>query len=692
MKLIFQHHIKLLLLCGLLIFASSCRAWFEVQDAATAYDSKEYFVAAKLYKLDYEKEKDDVEKAVLAERIGDCYRNANKTEEAETWYEKAIPFATNTEIVYKYGQMLKSNEKYDNAIQVFKEYSFSNPVERAKAKKQINSCILADKWQKEKSDFVVEAMPDLNSAYSDYAPVWLKESGLIFTSARETAKGEKLYGWTGEKHSDLFFAERQANNRFAPPISFSDTLNSVYNEGTLTFTPDFKSIYFTRCGSDDLIDNYCNLYYSTQNANGNWSKAERVPLFESDSINVGQPFLSPDGKILYFSADAPDSYGDKDIYMVKQSRDGWSYPKNLGPKINTNGYEGFPYIHTDGKLYFSSNGHSGMGGLDIFVAEPEGKKWGNVQNLQYPINSSADDFSLIFQPYILPEEMDKIKEKGYLSSTRKGGKGNDDIYQFVLTIPQEPEIVVDSSTIVSKDTIKKSIPKYVLEVEILENLYEDPDNPNSKNVGTFPLKNAIAEVLGLSFESTLSERLITNNKGKCSIELEENTEYKVTASNNAYLTQSKLIETKGNTAANTQTQIIRLQFILEKIYRQQEIVIDNIYYDLDKADIRKDAEPVLNQVAELLKENPNIVVEFGSHTDSRGSDRYNLNLSQERAESVVNYLISQKINPNRLVPKGYGESNLVNDCVDGVQCSEEEHQQNRRTTFKVLSDDFRGQN
>ena len=679
-----------------MLFLNSCRSWFEVVDADTSFENKEYFTAAELYIKDYDQEEDDLIKSKLASRIGDCFRNSNKTIEAEKWYEKALIFSVDPEDYFKYALMLKSNEKYEEAILVLKEYSFSNPTERAKAKKQINSCRLADEWKKEKTDIVISNLQDINSDASDYAPVWIENKGLLFTSARTESKGENIYGWTGEKHSDLYFAEAKANQRFGVASTFSDSLNTKYNEGTLTFTPDYKSVYFTRCGSDELINNYCNIYFSTAESEGNWSKPERLILFETDSINVGQPFFSPDGEQLYFSADAPDSYGDKDIYVVNQTVEGWSYPKNLGPKINTSGYEGFPFIHTDGRLYFASDGHLGMGGLDIFVAEYEKKQWVNPQNLKYPINSSADDFSLIYQPYILPDEMDKIVSKGYLASTRKGGKGNDDVYQFVVMIPQEEEIVEakDSSKIENADSIpditeKEKIVKIVLNVKVLENQFQDADNPNSSIIGKQAVPNAVVEILGLDIESEIAARLITDGQGTCSLDLEPESEYKVTASNSGYFTNAKKVVTQKGEAGKTK--VIELEFILDKIYRQQEIVVDNIYYDLDKANIRSDAEPTLNTLAELLSENPDIVVEFGSHTDSRGTARYNLNLSQERAEAVVNYLASKKIDRRRLIAKGYGETNLVNDCVDGADCSEEEHQQNRRTTFKVVSDRFRAE-
>ncbi len=672
----------------ILIHFTSCRSWFEVVSAEQAFEQKEYTTASELYIKEFEGEKDNLLKGILAERIGDCFRLSNKTALAERWYEKALPFSTNSEVLYKYGLMLKSNEKYQEAKGVFKDYAFNNPIERAKAKKQMHSCDLALEWQEENENIEVINLQDINSTASDYAPVWVDGKQLIFTSSRQESKGDKVYGWTGEKHSDIFISDFLENKRLAAPIPLSDTLNTPFNEGTATFAPDYKTMYFTRCGSDALINDFCNIFVSTKNESGNWSAPQILLLFEEDSINMGQPFLTPDGETLYFSADANDSYGDKDLYVTSKLGDGWTIPKNLGPEINTTGYEGFPYIHPDGRLYFASDGHSGMGGLDIFVSERNGKRWSNPENLRHPINSAADDFAIVYQNYIQPDEMERVETKGYFSSTRKGGKGNDDVYQFVVGIPQTPEIVETEPTPEEEKTKKSNETIYMLEAKISTKQLEFEDDPNSKVIGQIPATDAIVEILGLDLESTLSERQITDKKGVIIQVLDPTSEYKVSASLNGYFTQS-LTFTTGNKAPNKDTIWVKKELVLEKIYKQQEIVLDNIYYDLDKADIREDAKPTLDKLAESLRDNPEIQLELGSHTDARGSTRYNQNLSQERAESVVNYLVSKKISLRRLIAKGYGEAELVNDCYDGVDCTEEQHQENRRTTFKVISDKFK---
>lgn len=682
---------KIFLALFFLIFLSGCKHWFYVQSADDAFYSKEYTVAAKLYQEEYEEAKDQFTKAATATKIADAFRLSNKTIEAEQWYQRALNYSSDPEVTYKYGQMLKSNQKYEDAKATFKEYAYNNPLQRAKAKKQIRSCDLALEWQEENEHIEVINLKDVNSPNSDYAPVWYEGEYLLFSSARAEAKGEDIVGWTGENHADLFISEKMPNNRFGPPTVLNDTICSIYSEGTATFTPDFRTIYFTRCGSKTESNDYCNIYKSTQDASGDWSAPKVIYLFDSDSLNVGQPFLSPDGKQLYFSANGPDSFGDKDIYVSQKINNDWGIPKNLGPAINTDGYEGFPYIHSDGKLYFASSGHMGMGGLDLFSAEKTGKSWGNITNLQHPYNSAADDFSIVFNPYIEPEEIDNVETKGYFASTRKGGVGNDDIYQFVVTIPPpivEPPITEIDTTTPPEVEIDLT-DKYILNVTVNRKDLADSQNPNSAIIGQVPVANAIVEVLGLNVESNLAERVISNENGKMQIEIEASSEYKVTGSSNGFFAQSKVITTNKDSQSGKTTEL-NVDLLLDQIFTQQEIVLDNIYYDLAKADIREDAKPVLDKLAEVLRDNPEIIVEFGAHTDSRGTKNYNETLSQDRAQSVVAYLISRQISANRLLARGYGESQLVNDCEDGVQCSEEEHQENRRTTFKVVSRDFGG--
>ncbi len=670
----------------LLLLLSSCAQLFEVRlDAETAYKSKQYIVATELLIPKYEKADGIIEKTRIATQIGECYRLANKTQQAEQWYRKAVEYDMEANVFFNYGLMLKANGKYDKASEVFTEYSKNFPIDRARATKEIRACNQAIAWLEKPEPIEVSQPSNLNSNASDFAPIIYNENTVIFTSSRNEAKGEEVYGWTGDKHWDIFVANSTEDAVFGQAKAISDSINTNYHEGTATFNEDFSLMYFTHCGSDAIEDDYCKIFKSERTPNGEWKLPERVYLFEVDTFNLVQPYLSPDGKQLYFSSDAPDGYGGKDLYFSKMTRDGWSYPKNLGPEINTERQEGFPFIHADGRLYFASNGHTGMGGLDIYSAEFKNEQWGTVKNLQAPINSPADDFSIVFFPFIKPELMDSIESMGYFASSRKGGQGNDDIYHFVKGFPvEEPETPeIDSTLLVKKEVI------YILDANILENQRENANDPNSRIIQKAPLNGALVEVVGLSIESLIDKRVNTKADGKVICELEKDTEYRLAASMPSYFKKSMIVSTKDMNGAAGDTIVIRAELILDKIYKQVEVKIDNIYYDLAKWNIRPDAEPTLNQLAGLLLENPNIQVELGSHTDSRGNDRSNQQLSEKRANSVIDYLVRKGIDRRRLVPKGYGETSLVNECKDGVECSEEAHQANRRTTFKVISDQFK---
>lgn len=674
-----------------LFFATGCGTLFETPiDATTAYDNKQYAVASKLLIEEYENESDLIKKSNIAYKIGESFRMANNTKNAETWYAKALDYSSEPAVLYKYGLILKANGKYKEALVNFREYALNNPIDAVRATKERQACQQALEWQKEPTDYKILPLQGLNSIASDYAPVLYADNQLVFTSDRSESMGEDEFGWTGNKYSDLFVANLLNEVTYDLPTQFGDSINTAFNEGVVSFTSDYNTIYFTACGSPHEKDDFCQIYVTTKGDGGKWRVPVQVVLFEEDTINVGHPYITPDGKELYFAADAPDSYGDKDIYMSRITSEGlWSYPKNLGPEINTESYEGFPYIGTDGRLYFASNGHYGMGGLDIYSADREKKRWTNVQNLKAPINSSADDFGIVFFPYIEPEMMDKIEAMGYLSSARDGGKGGDDIYKFVLEIPEEPPVVVEIDTIPPAPVIPKE-PIYVLEGKIFQKILAVPDDPNSGVVRRDPIPNAVVEVLGLSANSRIGKRLVTDDNGFFSIVVEKETDYKVRASSAGFLAASVNASTKGKTGAPGETVKTYVEITLDRVFIQKSVNLQNIYYDLGKWDIREDAKPALNDVARVMLENPTLVVEMGSHTDSRDSDKNNLVLSQNRANSAVDYLTSKGIERSRLVARGYGESQLTNDCVDGVTCSEEEHQANRRTTFKVVSNKYRG--
>ncbi|MCB0515308.1 MAG: OmpA family protein [Chitinophagales bacterium] len=671
----------------LLLNISACKLLMENVTAESAFASKQYTVAAGLLQTEFNKEEDVVKKAAIAEKIGDAYRFSNTMDKAETWYALAKDHSQNPEILYKYGLALKANGNYQQAYEIFKEYALNNPIDRPRAKIQMISCNDAQTWLQNPQNVELVPVSSLNSSASDYSATPWGQKQIVITSARKEATGEAMYGWTGEKHTDLFVAQVNENGTFATPMPFDANINTPYNEGTATFSANGKEIYFTHCGEADQQDDFCHIYYARQNADGNWETPQILQLFETDTINAGQAFLTNDGNYLYFAADAPDSFGDKDLYLAQKQNDGtWSYPRNLGPEINTEAYEGFPFIDLDGNLYFASAGHAGMGGLDIYKASFEGKKFTNVENLQAPLNSEADDFAYIQLPYITPNLLEKNAEAmGYFSSSRNGGKGNDDIYQFVWYPPDTTKVEVPDTTLVVENP-NDSVPLLAkipyLQIQVLYKKYQNPDDAKSVYLGNVPLEGAAVSVLGLSLESNINKRLVSNAQGLVLLEVEANNEYRIFAESPGFFNQSIITKTA---AADT----TKVSVVLEPIFKQQEIVIPNIYYDLDKSDIRADARPILDNLAQILRDNPNVIVEFGSHTDSRGTDAYNMKLSQARAQAVVDYLAKKNIDTRRMQARGYGETKLINECANNVPCTEEQHQENRRTTFKVIGDNFK---
>lgn len=648
---------------------------FEVVTPETAYENKQYDIAAGLLQDAYKSEKNLQEQAKIAYKIGECYRFNNKTDKAEEWYKKAMDLTGDAPMMYKYGLMLKANGKYEEAEKLFIRYVKSFPVERAFGKKQLNSVMQSIEWKAKPTPHQLTNL-DINSSASDYAPVLYGNNKFVFSSARKDALGEDNYGWTGEKHSDIFISNLIDYKQLSGVNSIGAKINSRYNEGTCSFTADGKTMYFTRCGSDGKRNDYCQIYKS-QFTDKSWSEPERIQLFESDSINVGQPFITMDSKNLYFSANSPDGVGDKDIYMAEYKNGEWTNVRNLGPEINTSAYEGFPYIGIDGLLYFASNGHVGMGGLDIFKAKKNGKKWTDVENLKYPMNSPADDFGLIFIPAPPQDMIDEVQSMGYFTSSRNGGRGNDDIYAFIEGYPK-PEII-DTSELIPQNQVV-----YILKGTVKQKTYKDAEDPKSTLLADQKSPEALVEILGLDLSSRIDDRTVTDESGKFTSIIEANSEYKITISKNGYFTQSIMLNSKEAIEESKDTFVVNTQIVLDKIFRQKEIVLPNIYYDLDSYAIRSDAKPVLDKLALTLTENPDLHIELGSHTDSRGTAKYNLTLSQNRAQSVVDYLVTKGIDRTRMIARGYGESLLVNNCSDNVNCPEEKHQENRRTTFKVL--------
>ncbi len=646
---------------------SSCLITQQAKTGDMLFQEKKYSEAADLLKTEFAKEQDPAVRGKKAFTIGECYRYSGQPLDAEQWYKTASELGDDSRAKYLYALMLKQNEKYEEAVKAFNDYLKESPFDE-EARSEVEACNAAIQWKKADSKTTVTNVDALNSQAFDYAPAPYGKNGIVFTSDRADATGSETYGWTGQKFSDLYISYKDAGGKYGAPTPFSEKINSPFNEGAACFSKDFTECYFTRCGSLLTTNDYCHIFYSYRNGD-EWSDPAEILIF-SDSCNVSQPFLSADGKELYVSSDVDGGYGGKDLYVLTKNSDGaWSNAQNLGPNINTSGDEVFPQISADGKLLFASNGQEGMGGLDIFSASKLNKQWNSVQNLRSPINSGADDFGLVYEK-VKPEDHYKIKSQGYFISDRPGGKGKDDVYFFV-----EGKIKV-----------------FLVKGSVTEKKFAEDGNPNSNVVGFSSMPASEVTLVALDEKGNPipnSQRTTRSDaKGRFQFLAETDKTYKVSASKQDYFTKSETTNTNDFQKQDKDTVVATVQLVLDKIFKNIQVNISNIYYDYNKANIRPDAAKVLDTLVTVLKENTNVKVEIGSHTDSRGNDAYNMRLSVARAQSVVKYLVDHGIDAANLSAKGYGETQPTNKCLNGVKCTEEEYQANRRTTFKVTAASF----
>jgi len=643
--------------------ATSCTFVQKVNDGATAYDRKQYAVALPMLKKDYNKSKSRVEKGKLAYQIGESFTALHQPAEAVAWYKIAYDNNFGVDALKGYAYSLKSSEQYEDAGRAFKELGIEigSPYEY---RKEIAACKTAQGWKAEKRKAYSVTSVDFNSAKSDYSPVLFEDGQLVFTSDRATSTNDETYNWTGNAFSDLYVL----TGREGSPSLFAEEINTAFNEGTATFNADFTEVYFTRCFGEGKFDDYhCKLMMANKRGSG-WT-VPRVLPFVQEGYNYMHPSLSANDGVLYFTSNNPDGWGGYDIYFVERTKAGWDEPQLMSRSINTMGDEQFPYVDKD-TLYFASDAHGGMGGLDIYKTfKMDNGAWTPVLNLLPPVNSGADDFG-----YVVDYESAKSEEvlqAGYFTSSRAGGQGSDDIYRFEKRPLPPPPPVEEPELIVYK---------LILKGFVLEKIYQFADNPNSKVLGRKPLAGAKVNINFGKEKKTVE----VSEDGSFELELATNTDYSFLGMRDGYLNNTGFFSTKGiGQDPNNPVQTFEVEIVLDKIFKNQEITLDNIYYDFDAARIRDDAKPTLNKLAQLLELNPTLQIQLGSHTDCQGNDRYNEQLSQRRAQSAVEYLITQGISASRLRAKGYGENNLAIDCVC-TRCAEEEHQANRRTTFAIV--------
>jgi len=657
MKRTYLLHALILLVGVNTLFAQTSK----IKRADALFKAGGYYEAIDIYKNEIEFIADKVELSKYLYKIATCYRLIGNARQAEIWYSKAVlRNCPEPKVYYYWAEMLKISEKYDDALEKYQQYKLLLPNDKL-ADIGIQSCELAKKWIATPSGYEITNIRSINTKMSDYSPAYGSDdySTIFFTSSREGTTGGKISAATGESFSDIYFTERDRKGIWSDPKPIDESVNTIFDEGTISFSTDFNTMFFTRCRVSKRDKLGCEIYTSKRSENG-WLAPELIPI-TADSMIVAHPALSKDGLTLYFVSNIPGGFGGTDIWKVTRSSvgDNWGEPLNIGGDINTPGTEMFPYIHPDGTLYFSSDGHPGMGGLDIFRAKPNDKNGWNVENMRFPLNSPADDFGVVFE---------KDREAGYFSSRRQGGRGADDIYLFYL-----PPINYNMVGQVKDDKTSSPIPQ------------------------------STVKLIGSDGVVSTAE---TGTDGSFKFMLNPNTDYVVIASKKGFLNN----KSKETTRGLTQSKDFETNILLTST--EKPIEIPNIFYDYDKWELRPESVTAMDRLVEILNDNPNITIELGSHTDSRGTLDYNYDLSQKRAQSVINYLIEKGISTDRLKAKGYAQSQpkvvdaaLVDqhsflstgmvldqktiDLLDNDEKKDIVHQINRRTEFRVLREDYK---
>jgi peptidoglycan-associated lipoprotein len=589
--------------------------------------------------------------------IAESYRLSNRLKEAEPFYEKSGGKGIDKDsIQFWYGQSLKANSKYEEAKKVFAALSETTGEEsmKTRALAAADGIDVLQNIQNRSSFYKIKNLELLNTPASEYSPVFLNNE-LYFTSARERGK---VYEATGTPFTDIYkVASRGANVDLATLAALPGGINTEsINDGCIAFAPDGKTMVFAKGNTGKRKGGVDVDLYISRFRNGVWNAPVPLNINDPDAWD-SSPAFSPDGKTLYFSSNRKGrgrdrtGYGGLDLYSAQMdSRGRFSKVKNLGPEINTAGDELFPYVADDMKLYFSSDGHPGFGGLDLFVVKRKNGKT-VVENLGPPMNSPDDDFGIfLFKP-----------DRGFFTSNREGGKGDDDIYTF---INEDPDLKVVNYYLQGITYASDSIERKIL--------------PNTK----VSLVDGNGELL---------QDFVTGNDGKFLFRVYEGEDYNLIGESDGYLVKRELYSTKGKgvdpkTLKDLVTNItLDTILVLDKIVLNKAIVLENIYFDFDQYNIRQDAAKELNKLLQLLIDNPEIKIELSSHTDSVGTYDYNLELSQKRAESSVNYLIERGISPDRMIAKGYGEYKPIarNTNPDGTD-NPKGRDKNRRTEFKIL--------
>ena len=737
----------------LFLFAcESTHAQAKLKAANRQFENLSYIDAIRLYEEFLHDAKDPTTRREGLKKLAYSYRKMQDSRNAERAYADLLrdyPDVESENYLY-YAQSLASNQKYKESQKYYSIYGEKQTAD-LRAKRFTISLMDMSRFYRDSSSYKVQYL-SINSRQADFSPMFYK-GGLVFCSARDEGGSiKRVFSWNQTPFLDLYFVSdtsqlsihnglqtaqalggMSASNSDTPIVDekltkvevFSRVLNTTYHEGPMTFFKGEQKAVFTRNNynkgrSRESKDGTNRLkLYTADLIKDVWANVKELP-FNSDEYSTGHPALTPDNTKMYFVSDMPGGYGGTDLYIVEYNNGTWGTPVNLGKEVNTEGNEMFPYIDENENLYFSSDGHEGLGGLDLFYAEmKEGITYKGIVNLGTPLNSEKDDFGLI---------TDSGRNSGFFASNRKKGIHDDNIYSFrrecrllnlivydaVTKIPLENVDIrsiindenqdlkvtgLDGSISVCLQTESEYEFKAIKEGYEMNSIrYSTKSNTGQKTTLEVYLNKSNSSVLKGIVKSELNQtpisgvevtlenqkdktkqRVVTGKDGGYEFEVKPGADHKLTAHKDKYATNNETIVKVGKNPTQYQN--------VQGMYGEGDIFkLNNIYYDLDKFFIRKDAAKELDKtVLPLLKKYPDMRVEIRSHTDARSGDSYNMQLSDNRAKAVVNYLAQRGININRLLSNGYGENEPANECVDGVQCKESQHQENRRTEFRILS-------
>lgn len=644
---------------AMLSLLTSCKTP-KLTKADQQFERGEYFDASKTYRAVYNKlnpRQDRELRGRVAYQLATCYRRLNMAARASAAYQNAIRYEyPDSMTLYYLGRSLQMEGKYQPAIDAYNEFLAKAPDNQL-AQEGLRGCQLALRQKTlPKTRYAVRRAKNFNSRRSDFAPMYLDKSltTLYFTSSNEKAMGDTKSEITGTKNSDIFYSTKDEKGNWQRPEQAQGELNTVFDEGITAFSPDGQTMYLTLAKRSETSNTSVEIYTSKR-SDATWSAPQKLEITADTISAVGHPAVSPDGKYLYFASDMPGGYGGKDIWRIDLNERAGSL-ENLGPQINTAGDEMFPYVRTDSLLYFSSDGHPGFGGLDLFRARlnTTGDRW-SIDNMGVPMNSPGDDFGITYGE----------GEQGFFSSNRGDARGYDHIYEFNL-----PEI-------------KVTISGYVV----------DKDDE--------PVPGATIRIVG---DDGSYQKEVARDDGSFKFNLNRGVRYVMQAGAKGYLNVKQEFESDMEEADAD----YGVDFVLAAVFKPQ--VVENIFYDFDKASLRPESKAALDEMAQMLRDNPTVTIEMGAHTDRVGTEEYNISLSDRRAKSVVDYLVEAGISTDRLTWKGYGESvpktvtkrinkeypqfpegtELNEQFIDTLSEEDREaaDQINRRTEFQVTSLDY----